>query len=107
MKTRRSLAYLFLAFAAAQAVAQDAVRDSAPEQKGLIADAFPPAGRGDIAECEALAANSARRAVPVATAPPGFMGGWRESSLERERLAKEREFMAACISGKGRARERR
>jgi hypothetical protein len=84
------------------AFAQDAVwANNGLEKQGVTGQAFQDAGKVDIAHCEAVAARSARRAVPVANPPPGFMQGWRESSRDRERLARERDFMVACMSGKG------
>ena len=71
------------------------------EKRGVTGEAFQEAGKVDIAHCEAVAVRSARRAVPVSNPPPGFMEGWRQSTRERERLAKEREFMVACMSEKG------
>ena len=87
------------------AAALDASRDHGFSYRELLErreDAGPDRpgeaqGAVDVARCEAMAARSARQAVPVTHAPPGFMGGWRQSRLERERLAKEREFMAACM----------
>ena len=102
MKILRLLWLPVFLFVTTSVVAQDAVwTNPALEKKGVTGEAFQVAGRGDIADCELTAAKAARRAVPVASAPPGFMGGWRESTLQRDRLAKEREFMIACMSEKG------
>ena len=103
MKSSRAAASLAaLALLAAPALAQDAVwANPGLEKQGVIGQAFQDVGKADIAHCEAEASRAARRAVPVAVPPPGFMQGWRQSTLERERLAKEREFMVACMSGKG------
>ena len=84
------------------AAAQDAVwANPALERQGVTGQAFQEAGKADIAHCEAEATRAARRAVPVATPPPGFMEGWRQSARDRDRLAKEREFMLACMDRKG------
>ena len=84
------------------AAAQDAVwANTALEKQGVTGQAFQDTGKSDIAFCELEAAREARRAVPVSSPPPGFMEGWRQSARDRERLAKEREYMLACMGGKG------
>ncbi|MGQ0653532.1 MAG: hypothetical protein ACT4P4_14900 [Betaproteobacteria bacterium] len=104
----RLFACAILVLLAAPALAQDAVwANTGLEKRGITGEAFQELGKVDIAHCEAVAARSARRAVPVAHPPPGFMEGWRQSSLDRERLAREREFMVACMAEKGWALQRK
>jgi hypothetical protein len=92
---------VFLLFAA-HASAQDAVwANTGLEKQGVTGQAFQDAGKADIAHCEAAASRAARRAIPISNPPPGFMEGWRSSSRDRERAAKECEFMLACMNEKG------
>ena len=105
-----SLAGVLVALLAAAlpAAAQGAVwANTALEKQGVTGEAFQETGKVDIAHCEAASARAARRAIPIANPPPGFMEGWRQSARERERLAKEREFMLACMSEKGWALQQR
>ncbi len=98
----RFLAACLLLLPGAAALAQGAVWANAGlEKRGVTGEAFQAAGKVDIAHCESLAARSARQAVPISNPPPGFMEGWRQSSRDRERLAREREFMVACMGDKG------